>query len=144
MALDLCNKCAAARGVIPSYNPATTNLTGSKYQLDKFLEHTQTGSRSGAVVSIYADPNYESYKELLFSAILSGSYHQDRAGRESMVFVLGRDRGFSWDDNSKTIRYTEDAVRLVCFRDSTRVHHYSHDSAAFNPVRCAGCGAVVL
>jgi len=144
MPLDYCNKCATARGLIPLYDAAAANLTGSKYQLEKFLEHTQTGSRAGAVVSIYSDPSYDSYKNLLFSSILSGSYHQDAGGRESMVFVLGTDCGFSWDDNSKAIRYAEDAVRVVCFRDAAKVHHYSQDSAAFNPARCMDCGAVIL
>jgi hypothetical protein len=144
MSLDLCNTCAITRGLIPSYGPATTNLTGSIKQLDKFLAHTQTGSRAGDVVSIYSDPTYDTYKDLFFSSIHSGSYHRDDRGRESMVFLLGRNCGFSWDDNLKLIRYAEDAVRVVCFRDTASAHHYSQDSATFKPSHCAACGAVIL
>lgn len=141
---NLCNECARKNGLIPSFDTSSTNLTGSNYQLGKFLDHTQTGSRSGGTVSIFNDPGYEQYKNTFFSTLHSGSYHQDANGRESLKFVLSADCGFAWDDLNKQQLYSEDAIRLVCFRDSSKVHHYSQDSSMFQPVSCDNCGETIL
>lgn len=144
MALDYCNSCAAKRALLPGYDPGLTNLTGSAVQLQKYLEHTVTGRRTGQIVSVFSDPSYDSYKGLFLSTVHSGSYHCDDRGRESLVLVMGKDCGFSWDDRNKAIRYSEDAVRVVCYRDETKVHQYSQNSTAFTPARCLDCGNIVL
>jgi hypothetical protein len=141
---NLCNICANKRALIPHYDTGTTNLTGSAITLGKFLDHTQTGSRAGDVVSIYQDPTYNTYKDLFFSTLYSGSYHVDHKGRESMVFVLSGHCGFSWDDGNKQVRYPEDAIRLVCFRDPNKVHHFSIDSQRLQPTQCDDCRNPVL
>ena len=61
-----------------------------------------------------------------------------------MAFVFGSGIGFNWDDANKKPLYDVDAVRLVCFRDIAKVHHYSQDSSAFRPAWCDKCGKLIV
>jgi hypothetical protein len=140
---NLCNRCASSKGLLPYYDPATTSLTGSTYQFEKFIDHTRTGARSGEVVSIYLETGYEPYVKNFFSALHSGSYHVDGKGRESLSFVLSGGVGFSWDDVNKKPLYVENAVRVVCFRDDAKVHHYPIASSGIAPSFCDDCGRFI-
>jgi hypothetical protein len=140
---NLRNKFASANGLLPYYDPATTSLNGSTCQFGKFMDHTRAGARTGEVVSIYLETGYEPYVQKFFSALHSGSYHVDPRGRESLSFVLSGGIGFSWDEVDEKPLYVEDAVRVVCFRDDAKVHHYLIASSGITPCFCDDCGRFI-
>jgi hypothetical protein len=117
------------------------NLTGTQYQLDKFIKHTMPTNLSG-LVSVFDQSPYEKYKGYTVSGSLSGSVEKDDKGRTNIVWYAGKNIGVTFDNG----RFLADAdtVKVVLIDNEVRVHSFPVDSFKLEKKKCANCGADIL
>jgi hypothetical protein len=112
MATYFCHECARASGRLPSLPPT---LTGSVYQVDKFLKHTRVPSVSDAgVVSVFDNPDHDYILNYAITASVSGTLQIDDHGRENMIWIAGERTGWRYEDGR--LVQPENAVKLVDLR----------------------------
>lgn len=124
-----CHECALRESRInPLYNEddifstATPSLSGTTYQLDKFIKHTIPSSHPGKV-SIFTDPSYSSYENYTISTSLSGGMELDDYGRTNLVWYAGQNTGFTLYNG--VIQYPTDGVKVVLHDDDQLIHAYA-------------------
>jgi hypothetical protein len=79
-----CHDCAIR---LKEWIPATpTNLTGTYYQLEKYIKHTSPIT-SYNFNSIFTDPASATYSNFIVSAVASGNLEIDDLGRKNLVWV---------------------------------------------------------
>jgi len=65
----------------------------------------------------------------------------DAANRWSIVWVASAHTGFTWKGG--TLLGPADAVRVVCFQDSSTLHSYPTKTTDLKVATCADCGRLV-
>jgi len=138
MCIYYCHECAALLGWMNIQN--SQNLIATNYQLDKFIKHTTPSNYSG-VVSVFDDPTYMNYATYLVNTSGSGCVEVDSTGRKSLIWVAGRNTGFTYNDG--IFVRPEDAIRVVLFEDQWRIHAFPTNSIIVNSRRCFSCGKLV-
>jgi len=143
MSTHYCHSCALALGHYPATNPEVVNLTGSNYQLQKFVKHTTPGTGSWVGKnSIYADPTYEAYKNYYVSGSLSGSLEIDANGRKNVIWYASSSLGTCWQNGAPV--FSGDAVKIVLPEDDQKVHHFHIEASGYKMTACAKCGNPIL
>ena len=135
-----CYPCATARGLTAGAVPS--NLTGSSYQVDKFIKHTIPQGAGDRLTGVFSDPSYDAYSGYIVSSSLSGSVEIDDSGRTNRVWYAGSEIGASWRDGQPVL--PNDAVKLVKEHDQGKVHAFSISSAPYSGETCTDCGCSVL
>jgi hypothetical protein len=120
-----CRSCAIASGLIDRSLLPSVNATGSPYQVDKFLKHTQTGYYGHGAVSLFDNPSYDTYKGYVISASLSGSLEVDDQNRRNLVVWAGQKIGVYYDPILGTVIYPESGVKLVLQQESGSFHAFT-------------------
>lgn len=133
-----CHDCGAKRGYMPTI---PTELVQNSYQLGKFIKHTQPSSSAGKT-GVYAWPGSNTYTDFTVSAVASGHVEIDAGGRWSIVWVASAQTGITWQAG-RPVGAT-DAVRVVCFQDSSTLHSYPVATNDRQVRTCADCGRLVL
>jgi len=133
-----CHSCAAKKNLLA--NPPT-NLTGSSYQLDKYIKHTQPTS-SYDINSVFDDPSYDTYAAHTVNACCSGSVEVDEKGRTNIVWAAGKTVG--WTLFSGLPSCDCDAVKVVLAHDHHRIHPYATGSLEARAETCCECGEPVV
>jgi hypothetical protein len=134
-----CHPCALAQGIVGG--PISSNLTGSVYQVEKFIKHTQPSTGS-LPVGVFLDPSYSAYAGFVVNSMASGSAEVDSSGRTNIVWYAGRQVGWTWQNGVPVL--PNDAVKLVLAYDPIRIHPYSVSSAPWATATCSVCRALVL
>jgi hypothetical protein len=93
MSTRYCHPCSLGLGITGGELPS--NLTGSVYQVKKFLKHT-TPLKSANTTGVFSDPSYTAYAGYLVSSSASGSVEIDDQGRTNIVWYAGKTVGASW------------------------------------------------
>jgi hypothetical protein len=143
MSTYYCHSCAHALGHYPATSPESVNLTGSNYQLQKFVKHTTpaTGGWVGKN-SIYSDPTYETYKNYYVSGSLSGSLEIDAHGRKNVIWYASSSLGTGWRNGTPV--FSGDAVKIVLPEDDQKVHHFHVEASGYQKTLCSKCGNPIL
>lgn len=113
-------------------------MTGSAYQLGKFLKHTLPPTAGGAI-SVFDEPSYEAYASYSIDAAVSGSLEIDDHGRRNITWVASKQVGTLF--HGGVLQGGVDAVKIVLPHDALRVHTYPTSSAEIQTATCADCGA---
>ena len=140
MSTYYCRSCAIANGFIDRSLLPTINATGSPYQLDKFLKHTQTGYYAKGAVSLFSDPSYDTYQGYIISASLSGCLEIDDKNRRNLVLWAGKQIGVYYDPVTGGVVYPESGVRVALHHDTGSFHAFSCNPTGFISSSCAICG----
>jgi hypothetical protein len=130
-----CHSCAVKLGLITP--TITANLTGSNYQLEKFIKHTAPTGRY-SINSVFDDPNSSKYRDYTISGSLSGCLEIDGGGRKNLLWYAGEHVGLTY---SGAFTVPASGVKLVFHEDDTKIHSYP-----FNPPEvkhCKECGALI-
>jgi hypothetical protein len=115
----------------------TSSLTGSKYQLDKFVKHTAPQGNYN-LNSVFASSSYQSYRDWLVDATASGSLEVDDMGRHNLVYVAGEKTGVTYLNGSF---HTDcNAVKVVLPYSSGSIHAFPTSSADLRTGTCPRCG----
>lgn len=135
-----CHSCAIASGIVkPSIQ---SNLSGTSYQLDKFLKHTAPAAAYWGINSVFDDPSFESYKNYIVTTQASGTAQIDDRGRINMVWYAGSGIGAVHQGGEFKISAT--AVKLVLPNDDSKVHAFPIKlSRALESSKCELCGASI-
>jgi hypothetical protein len=139
MSQHYCRECAARQGWIDP--PLPSNLTGSQYQVDKFLKHTlptNTPKRTG----VFDDPSYPAFADYMISSSMSGSVEVDDSGRTNHIWYAGKRVGATFENGQPVL--PNDAVKLVLSHSSQSVHGYPVSSTGYSTRPCDDCGRPVL
>ncbi len=135
--MHYCHDCAAKRSFMPSI---PTELVQNQYQLAKYIKHTQPSSLAGKT-SVYTWPASDTYQDFTVSAVASGHVEVDPKKGRSIVWVASAQTGFIWQGG--TLVGPADAVRVVCFQDSSTLHSFPLATSDLKVGNCADCGKPV-
>lgn len=116
------------------------SITGSSYQVDKFLKHTVPASSDG-VVSVFDDPSTDVYMNYSIDCAMSGSVEVDDQNRVNVVWVASKPLGQLFVDGVP--QGGVDAVKLVLTHDAHKVHAFPTSSAEIRTTTCATCGGPI-
>jgi hypothetical protein len=134
-----CHSCAAISGWMSAASP--TSLTGTTYQLEKFIKHTvPTGSYP--FVSVFDDPNYGAYRNYVVYTSGSGCLEIDDRGRRNLIWVAGMRVGATFENG--VLKSPDDAVKVVLYDDEWKIHAYPTLSDHVETKRCVMCGQLVV
>jgi hypothetical protein len=131
----LCHECATKAHVLKPL--ATTELTGSTVQLEKYIKHTAPTGSYG-INSVLDDPRYETYRDYIVTAHASGSVEIDNLGRVNIVWAAAEATGLTFKDGA--VVAVTDAVKVVLHDKEMRVHAYPTGSHEFTAALCSECG----
>jgi len=134
-----CHECAQRRGF--TYSTETVDLTGTEYQLGKYVKHHFPVKNRGTV-SVFESPDYQTYASCTLSATASGSAEIDDDGRLNMIFFVGKTVGTTYQDGNFII--PTDTIKVVLHTDPARIHTYPVNSANYERSKCADCGKDIL
>jgi hypothetical protein len=130
-----------AIGMVTPINSETLSLTGTSYQLDKYLKHTMPVPAAGKV-SIFDDPNYQKIRNYTVTAALSGAVEVDSKGRINVIWYAGEEVGVTYHDG--TYNAPADSVKVVFHDDQYKIHTFPVESQIEQVRKCKGCGKVIL
>jgi len=134
-----CHDCAQRRGF--TYSTETVELTGSQYQLEKYVKHHSPVKNKG-IVSVFDSPDYQTYASYTLSAAASGSAEIDDNGRLNMIFFAGKTIGATYQNGQFTI--PTDTIKVVLPAVPEKTHTYPVNSANYEQSKCADCGKDIL
>ena len=134
-----CHECAVAIGLVTPIDSETVSLTGTSYQLDKYLKHTMPVSETGKV-SIFDDPDYEKIKDYAVTAALSGVVEVDSKGRTNLIWYAGEEVGITYRDGAYYA--PADSVKVVFHDDQHKIHTFPVESQIEQVRKCKRCGKV--
>ena len=140
MSTYYCHNCGFFLGLLQPADPIT-NFTGSVVTLQKFFKHTVPPSGPG-IISIFEQPDYQTYKDYIVNTYASGSVERDDWGRVNIVWCAGRQTGFTYVNG--VLQSPTDGVKLVLHTDPARIHAYPTGSVGFASQVCANCGRPII
>jgi hypothetical protein len=130
-----CHMCASKQAWCKPTIPSS--LTGSTYQLGKFLKHT-TGAGTFSVNSVFNDPSIETYENYLITTCNSGGYEVDDGGRVNALWFAGKDTGVTYNNGQYSLPTS--GVKVVLHDNELMIHAFP---VAINPqmkICCECCG----
>ncbi len=133
-----CHKCSGELGWMNVQNPA--DLTGTEYQLAKFIKHT-IPTYYGGSLSVFDDPAYSTYATYVGNTSGSGCLEIDDSGRKNLIWVAGKNTGFTYVNG--IFRQPEDAIRVVLYDNQLKIHAFPTNSYIVDTKRCHRCGELV-
>lgn len=137
-----CHKCAY---VVLGFNRPSniSSLSGTAYQLSRYMKHTAPSSRAIAnpVNSIFDNPTYSSYKNYVVNAAASGWAELDNQGRVNMAWYAGSKNRITY--HKGTFYAPTDGVKVVLLHDASRIHAFPIADSSLSAFACGNCGANV-
>ena len=132
-----CYQCAIANNLVSPVEVDTLNLTGSSYQLEKFIKHTSPPTGSG-YITVFDDPTYKNYRNYIVTGTISGMLEIDDRGRKNLLWYGGEQTGFQYIGG----RYIApvSGVKIVLSENSERLHAYPVEGVSGLILTCASCG----
>jgi hypothetical protein len=140
MSTHYCHECAITLGHLRPLEPAT-NLTGSINTLKKYFKHTVPPA-SGSVISVFDQPDYDAYKDYVVTTLASGSVEVDSSGRYNILWVAGKQTGFTFING--VAQGPTDAVKVVLHTNPESIHAFPTGSVEFISATCARCGNPIV
>lgn len=115
-----------------------TSLTGTPYQLGRFIKHTApTGTYP--INSIFDDPTYDTYCSYIVTGTISGLLEIDDGGRKNFIWYAGKYTGAEYR-NGIYVAPTS-GVKIVLPEDSTRLHAFPLLAQPRSINHCLNCGS---
>ena len=130
-----CHPCAVANKIVI---PAEfVNLTGTAYQLEKYVKHTVSAD-SYQFVSIFDNPEYDDYSGYIVTGSISGMLEIDDYGRKNWLWYAGRRTGALFVDGEYSMPAS--GIKIVFPEDDTKIHAYPVTSSPGTIHSCTICG----
>jgi hypothetical protein len=133
-----CHQCAISNGLVVPANPNT--LTGTSYQLGKFIKHTApTGTYP--LNSVFDDPTYDTYSRYIVSGTASGLLEIDDLGRKNFVWFAGQRTGAEYQNG--VFIAPASGVKIVLPEDYTKLHAFPITTSPGSISNCVSCGKIL-
>lgn len=137
-----CHKCALTLSPFSSIVEVDKqNLTGSSYQLSKFIKHTTPMSLFGRI-SVFNQPEYKNYRGYSVSASVSGSVEIDSRERMNIIWYAGRNVGVTY--NNGCFECDADTIKVVLSHDENKIHTFPVSSIIYDSKKCKMCGKEII
>jgi hypothetical protein len=117
------------------------SLTGTSYQLEKFIKHT-TPTGTYPINSVFSDPSYEKYRDYVVTTTISGSVSIDDQGRIDLLYFAGDEIGATYINGHLLI--PTDTVVVVFHDNEWKLHAFPVSSNSFQQSICQNCGAPIF
>ena len=115
-----------------------TSLTGTSYQLEKFIKHTApTGTYP--INSIFNDPTYDTYSSYIVTGTISGLLEIDNQGRKNFIWYAGKYTGMEYQSGIYVA--PTNGVKIVLPEDATKLHAFPIQAQPGSINYCQKCGA---
>jgi hypothetical protein len=131
--------CAISRGLVCPACPAS--LTGTQYQLDKYIKHTRP-TANYRINSIFDASSIQAYSGFIINTSASGCVERDDYGRMNMVWVAGSPVGKTIQNGLPILQ--NDAVKVVLPENAERMHAFPTGSSDLQIRYCIVCGKPVI
>jgi hypothetical protein len=139
MADYYCHACIRSGNLVSIAVPV--DLTGTQYQLAKFIKHTiPTGNYP--VNSIFNDRTIQAYHGYIVNTSASGCLEVDDMGRKNMVWVAGKTVGGTIQHNLAVT--PNDAVKVVLPENASALHAFPTASSSLRVQTCRACGKQIV
>jgi hypothetical protein len=116
-----CPECAVHLNLVNPIDAATQNLTGSNYQLEKFVKHTAPIEYHGLISGFFWQ-DYPLYRDFTISGSIAGIVQIDDQNRRNLIWYAGRDIGITYENG--TYKLPNDAVKVVLSDNPTGIHAF--------------------
>ena len=134
-----CHKCSAELCLLNSID--NLNLTGSSYQLSKYLKHTVPNTQYG-LLSVFDSGSYNHYKDYIVNNMVSGSVEIDSKSRTNVIWFAGKNTGVSYLNGN--VISSPDTVKVVLSHDNEKIHAYPTSSNDIKQDTCDKCGEMII
>lgn len=132
-----CTECYNLLGLVSPPNPVTLNLTGTPYQLEKFLKHTiSTGTHGNSF--LFSDPSYLKYRDYFVTGTLAGYLEIDDKSRKNLIWYAGKETGLKYEDGKFVAPTT--GVKIVLLQNTKYIHAFPIQGYSGTVVSCQNCG----
>jgi hypothetical protein len=133
-----CYRCAISNNLISPVEADTLNLTGTSYQLGKYIKHTTPPTGSG-FVTVFEDPTYDNYRNYIVTGTISGMLEIDNQGRKNLLWYGGEQTGFEYLDGKYIAPVS--GIKIVLSEDDQYLHAYPVEGISGVILACVSCGA---
>jgi hypothetical protein len=134
-----CHDCGVISGTLRPIDPV--KLTGSKYQLGKFLKHTTPCSLADYNTVFTSSAASEAYLNYVVTTVASGHIQVDDQNRVNVIWVASRDIGVGLQGGSFV--GPTDAVKVVLHDKPHKIHAFPINSSKLKAASCARCGRTI-
>ena len=138
MSTYYCHDCAITNGILQPALPQP--LTGTQYQLEKYLKHTTTTTAYN-FNTVFTGPSSYTYSNFIVSAVSSGHVEVDDQNRINVVWVASTPTGIAMRNGSFV--GPTDAVKVVLHSNALKIHGFPISVASLNVGFCQVCGRAV-
>ncbi|MCI0558924.1 MAG: hypothetical protein MN733_10545 [Nitrososphaera sp.] len=114
-----------------------SSLTGSQYQLDKFVKHTAP-TASYHLNSVFAGPTLQAYSTYVVNTAASGFLEVDDQGRKNLIWFAGSQNGVEYRNGAFSAPTA--GVKVVWPEDDNKLHAYPIAASPLRIEVCASCG----
>jgi len=132
--LYYCLECAIKLGHLRPALPAA--LTGTHYQLEKYIKHTAPTSAYN-FSTVFTSPGSETYRNYIITAVSSGHVQIDDRGRKNVVWVGSEQTGLTYS-NGVFVGPTN-AVKVVFHDNAQKIHGFPIHSSEIKAAACVIC-----
>jgi hypothetical protein len=138
MSQHYCHQCSVSIGLKLPSEPDTLNLTGTAYQLEKYIKHTSpTGTYQ--VNSIFDEPNFDSYRNYIITGTISGMLEIDDRGRKNLIWYAGEQTGVEYRNGAFIA--PANGIKIVLPEDSQCIHAFPIQGCSGTVYNCLICGS---
>jgi hypothetical protein len=121
MSQYFCYECAISNSLICPVDADALNLTGTSYQLGKYIKHTSPPSGSG-IISVFEDPAYDTYQGYLVTGTISGMLQIDDNNRKNFIWYGGDQTGFEYEDGNFIAPVS--GIKIVLTENDQAIHAF--------------------
>lgn len=130
-----CHECQVRLGLMSPANPIS--LTGTSYQLEKFLKHTAP-TVTYLLNSIFDDPTYTTYSNYIVTGSISGYLEIDHYGRKNLMWFAGERTGAEYRNG--IFHAPTNGVKIVLPEDDAKLHAFPIVASPNSVDYCKSCG----
>ena len=135
-----CYQCAISNGLISPIEVDSLNLTGTYYQLEKFIKHTTHPSEKG-LITIFEDPDYQRYRGYMVTGTISGMLEIDDRSRKNFIWYGGYQTGFEFIGGNYIAPVS--GIKIVYLEDGERIHAFPISGISGLIYNCDACGKLI-
>lgn len=133
-----CHECSVNKPI----DPTEVCVSGTSYQLNKYLKHTAPEPGNG-FTSVYNDETFKKYEHYTITASASGCCEIDNYGRKNYYWYAGETIGLTYKDGN--IVASGDTVKLVLNENESKVHSYPVEmGSTLKTTTCCKCGKKIV
>jgi len=131
-----CHECSVLNGLVIPASPSS--LTGTSYQLEKYIKHTAPTGIYEGLNSVFDDPTYEAYSGYTVTGTASGLLEIDYKNRKNLIWYAGSPTGVEYRNGIFTAPTT--GVKIVLPEDGGKIHAFPITASPHSVAKCLLCG----